>query len=95
MGGRHIHRGNALATVEKGIDRFSYHVRSPMASRSVSERTQTIQDLILPTRRHRSVVLRDFLCQPRLHDMMNQRLALSLILANGPAHSRYAVDSRL
>lgn len=65
-----------------------------LQSRSMSERTQTSQNPILRTKLHRPVLRGSFLCPSRLHDLMNQRLALSLILAIGPAPSRYAVDFR-
>ncbi len=51
----------------------------------MSEPTQTSQDPLLRTKLHRPVVPGDFLCRPRLHDLMNLGLALPLTLVSAPA----------
>ena len=51
----------------------------------MSEPTQTSQDPLLRTKLHRPVVPGDFLCRPRLHDLMNLGLELPLTLVSAPA----------
>ena len=51
----------------------------------MSEPTQTIQEPLLRTKLHRPVVPGDFLCRPRLHDLMNLGLDSPLTLVSAPA----------
>jgi len=51
----------------------------------MSEPTQTSQNPLLRTKLHCPVVPKDFLCRPRLHDLMNLGLELPLTLVSAPA----------
>ena len=51
----------------------------------MSEPTRTSQNSLLRTKLHRPVVPGDFLCRPRLHDLMNLGLELPLTLVSAPA----------
>ena len=48
-------------------------------------RTQSSQDPLLRTKLHRPVVPGDFLCRPRLHNLMDLGLELPLTLVSAPA----------